>query len=90
MAQLYKQVYALLSAYIDLIHKELSSLSFPHPPPLPVGAAAATATVAAATAPIEECFLCDAPVDVKFEPCGHAILCSECAERAKKCLKCKV
>jgi hypothetical protein len=46
--------------------------------------------VATATSSIEECFLCDAPVDVKFEPCGHAILCSECAERARKCLKCKV
>lgn len=38
----------------------------------------------------EECFLCDASVEVRFEPCGHAILCSACAERAKKCPKCKV
>ena len=39
---------------------------------------------------VEECFLCDLPVEVKFEPCGHAILCGTCSLRAKKCIKCKV
>ena len=38
----------------------------------------------------EPCFLCESPVDVKFEPCGHAMMCSTCAERAKKCPQCKV
>ncbi len=38
----------------------------------------------------EPCFLCEAPVDVKFEPCGHAVMCSECAQRARKCPTCKV
>ena len=36
-----------------------------------------------------ECF-CESPVDVKFEPCGHAMMCSTCAQRAKKCPQCKV
>ena len=38
------------------------------------------------------CFLCESPVDVKLEPCGHAMMCSTCAQRAKKCPKpgCKV
>ena len=36
------------------------------------------------------CFLCEAPVDVKFEPCGHALMCHNCADRAKKCPTCKV
>ena len=36
------------------------------------------------------CFLCEAPVDVKFEPCGHALMCNQCAQRAKKCPTCKV
>ena len=35
------------------------------------------------------CFLCDDPVTVKLLPCGHAIICSSCAQRAKKCLKCR-
>ena len=38
----------------------------------------------------EPCFLCESPVDVKFEPCGHAMMCSTCAQRAKKCPHCKV
>lgn len=36
------------------------------------------------------CFLCESPVDVKFEPCGHALMCHNCANRAKKCPTCKV
>ena len=42
------------------------------------------------TDPEESCFLCDATVDVKFEPCDHAVMCSGCAQRAKKCPKCRV
>ena len=37
-----------------------------------------------------ECFLCDSSVDIKFEPCGHAMMCSTCAQRAKRCPQCKV
>ena len=29
-------------------------------------------------------------MDIKFEPCGHAMMCSTCAQRAKKCPQCKV
>ena len=36
------------------------------------------------------CIICLEPVTVQFVPCGHAIFCSVCAERAKKCLKCQV
>ena len=36
------------------------------------------------------CFLCESSVDVKFEPCGHALMCHSCADRAKKCPLCKV
>ena len=28
-------------------------------------------------------------MDVKFEPCGHALMCHNCADRAKKCPTCK-
>lgn len=37
-----------------------------------------------------QCLLCDELVDVRFEPCGHAVVCTKCAERAKKCPSCKV
>ena len=38
------------------------------------------------------CFMCDNRVDVKFSPCGHATICSQCAPtcRAKRCPVCKV
>ena len=37
------------------------------------------------------CFLCeDATADVRFEPCGHIIMCRKCAERVKKCPTCRV
>ena len=36
------------------------------------------------------CFLCDVPITVKFDPCGHSPLCHNCARRAKKCPDCKV
>ncbi len=29
-------------------------------------------------------------MDVAFDPCGHAIMCSTCAQRAMKCPICKV
>ena len=47
-------------------------------------------TPVAASSSTAECFLCESPVDIKLEPCGHVILCSTCAQRAKKCPQCKV
>ena len=47
-------------------------------------------TPVATSSTVEECFLCESPVDVQFEPCGHAMMCSTCAQRAKKCPQCKV
>ena len=38
----------------------------------------------------ELCFLCEDPIDIKFEPCGHAVMCSACAQRTRKCPICKV
>nr|CAB3263830.1 zinc finger protein ZF(ZZ/RING)-1 [Phallusia mammillata] len=36
------------------------------------------------------CQLCeDYPAVVHFGPCGHVILCVDCARRAKKCVECK-
>lgn len=39
---------------------------------------------------LEPCFLCDNPANVKFEPCGHCLMCSQCAEKAKRCPTCRV
>ena len=37
------------------------------------------------------CFLCeDVTADIRFEPCGHIIMCRKCAERVKKCPTCRV
>ena len=36
------------------------------------------------------CSLCDNVVDVKFSPCGHAVMCNQCAPKAKRCPVCKV
>ena len=47
-------------------------------------------SIPAADGSTTECFLCESPVDIKFEPCGHAMMCSTCAQRAKKCPQCKV
>ena len=41
-------------------------------------------------AELELCVLCENPADVKFEPCGHITMCSDCADRAKRCPVCKV
>ena len=41
-------------------------------------------------AKLELCVLCENPADVKFEPCGHVTMCSDCADRAKRCPVCKV
>ena len=39
----------------------------------------------------QPCLLCEEhPAIIKFSPCGHTVLCSRCAERAKRCLQCKV
>ena len=38
---------------------------------------------------LKECLVCcESPPNIKFEPCGHKIACSECAQRMKKCLEC--
>ena len=89
MEQLRKKVCIREATPFVTLHKKLLSL-LSLSLSLFFSPAAVGASVATATGSTEECFLCDAPVDVKFEPCGHAILCHECAERAKKCLKCKV
>ena len=36
------------------------------------------------------CDLCDEPIDIKFLPCGHVVICKLCAKRATKCLACQV
>lgn len=37
------------------------------------------------------CELCEEePIDVRFLPCQHAVICSICAKRATKCIQCKV
>jgi ankyrin repeat protein len=38
---------------------------------------------------VDLCFLCDTPITVRFEPCGHSPLCQNCARRARKCPDCK-
>ncbi len=38
----------------------------------------------------KQCFVCEAPVVAVFKPCGHALMCRECAERVNKCPDCKV
>ena len=40
--------------------------------------------------PEEACFMCEAKIDVKFIPCEHAVMCSTCAQRAKRCPTCRV
>jgi ankyrin repeat protein len=35
------------------------------------------------------CCMCDNVVDAKFDPCGHATMCSLCAPKAKRCPLCK-
>lgn len=40
---------------------------------------------------VNECVVCsEVAPDIKFEPCGHTIACSDCAQRMKKCLECHV
>lgn len=36
------------------------------------------------------CFLCQKGADTKLLPCGHVIMCSDCAGRAKRCPDCRV
>ena len=38
----------------------------------------------------EACLLCDEPVDVRIEPCGHTVLCRSHANTAKRCPQCRV
>lgn len=40
--------------------------------------------------PRGECIMCADVVDfIRFEPCGHLIVCEECSIRMKKCLTCQ-
>ncbi|XP_064385298.1 uncharacterized protein LOC135334154 [Halichondria panicea] len=61
-----------------------------HPPSasLPVGVLI-TAGGGSVGMAAELCFLCEDPIDIKFEPCGHAVMCSACAQRTRKCPICK-
>lgn len=54
-------------------------------------ATATTAAAAAAPATTEqECLVCsEARRDVVFRPCGHLVVCAECAPLVKKCLACR-
>ena len=36
------------------------------------------------------CCLCEKEISVRLSPCGHAIMCSDCASEAKRCPKCRV
>ena len=36
------------------------------------------------------CFLCEEISNVKFEPCGHIVMCTECSNRTIKCPQCRV
>jgi DNA replication initiation complex subunit (GINS family) len=38
----------------------------------------------------EACLLCDRPVDVRIESCGHSALCRSHANTAKRCPQCRV
>ena len=38
----------------------------------------------------EACLLCDRPIDVRIEPCGHSVLCRSHANTAKRCPQCRV
>ena len=38
----------------------------------------------------DTCLLCDRPVDVRIEPCGHTVLCRSHANTAKRCPRCRV
>ena len=38
----------------------------------------------------EACLLCDEPIDVRIEPCGHTVLCRSHANTAKRCPQCRV
>ena len=38
----------------------------------------------------KECMVCcEVPASVKFEPCGHRIVCTDCCIKMKKCLTCQ-
>ena len=36
------------------------------------------------------CLLCEGPCDITFQPCGHTVMCAECAQPVKRCPTCKV
>ena len=43
-----------------------------------------------ASSRVVPCFLCQKGADTKLLPCGHVIMCSDCAGRAKRCPDCRV
>ena len=56
------------------------------------GAAKTIAQTTAHRDEIEMCPMCniDNPIEGRFQPCGHALLCYDHAECMKKCSECKV
>lgn len=36
------------------------------------------------------CCMCDNEVNVTLHPCGHSVMCSECARDPKRCPTCRV
>ena len=36
------------------------------------------------------CCMCDQEVNVRLSPCGHTVMCSDCAHIAKRCPTCRV
>ena len=51
-----------------------------------------TSLSASSNVPVRDdtCLLCDEPVDVRIEPCGHTVLCHSHANTAKRCPQCRV
>ena len=38
----------------------------------------------------DTCLSCDKKPNVKFSPCGHTNMCSDCAVALKRCIECRV
>ena len=36
------------------------------------------------------CCMCDQEVNVRLSPCGHTVMCSDCAHIARRCPTCRV
>lgn len=37
------------------------------------------------TEPLSDCIMCDNKANIRFNPCGHSVLCDECGQRATRC-----